>query len=81
MINVVIPAAGEATRLRPLTTNCSKAMVRIHGKPAIEYIIDSIYKNCSDIGEIVIVDGKYDDIREWASKSIYSDDIRCVKQG
>ena len=29
MINVVIPAAGEATRLRPLTTNCSKAMVRV----------------------------------------------------
>lgn len=81
MINVVIPAAGEATRLRPLTSNCSKAMVRIHGKPAIEYIIESIYKNCSDIGEIIIVDGKHDDIREWASKSVYSDDIRCVKQG
>lgn len=81
MINVVIPAAGEATRLRPLTSNCSKAMVRVHGKPAIEYIIDSIYKNCSDIGEIVVVDGKHNDIREWAAKSIYSDDIRCVKQG
>lgn len=81
LINIVIPAAGEATRLRPLTSNCSKAMVRIHGKPAIEYIIDSIYKNTTDIGEIVIVDGKHNDIREWAAKSIYSDDIRCVKQG
>jgi dTDP-glucose pyrophosphorylase len=83
MINVVIPAAGEATRLRPLTSNCSKAMVRIHGKPAIEYIIDSIYDNCADIGDIVIVDGKHDDIREWVSKSAYTDyiNIRCVKQG
>lgn len=81
MINVVIPAAGEATRLRPLTSNCSKAMVRIHGKPAIEYIIDSIYKNTQGVAEIVIVDGKHDDIREWAEKSPYSDDIRCVKQG
>lgn len=81
MINIVIPAAGEATRLRPLTSNCSKAMVRIHGKPAIEYIIDSIYKNTSEVGEIIIVDGKHNDIREWAEKSIYRDNIRCVKQG
>jgi len=80
MINLVIPAAGEATRLRPLTSNCSKAMVRVHGKPTIEYIIESIYKNTSDVAEIVIVDGKYDDIREWASKSRYAN-IRCVKQG
>jgi dTDP-glucose pyrophosphorylase len=80
MINVVIPAAGEASRLRPLTSNCSKAMVRVHGKPTIEYIIESIYKNTPDVAEIVIVDGKYDDIREWAAKSKYTS-IRCVKQG
>ena len=80
MINVVIPAAGEATRLRPLTSNCSKAMVRIHGKPAIEYIIESVYKNTSDVAEIIIVDGKYDDVREWVSKSKYNN-ITCVKQG
>ena len=80
MINVVIPAAGEATRLRPLTSNCSKAMVRIHGKPAIEYIIESIYRNTSDVAEIVIVDGKHDDIREWVTKSRYTN-IHCVKQG
>lgn len=80
MINVVIPAAGEATRLKPLTSNCSKAMVRVHGKPTIEYIIESIYKNTPDVGEIVIVDGKHNDIREWAEKSRY-DNITCVKQG
>lgn len=80
MINIVIPAAGEATRLRPLTSNCSKAMVRVHGKPTIEYIVESIYKNTPDVAEIVVVDGKYDDIREWAAKSKYTN-IRCVKQG
>lgn len=80
MINVVIPAAGEATRLKPLTSNCSKAMVRVHGKPTIEYIIESIYKNTPDVGEIVIVDGKHNDIREWAKKSKWNN-IKCVKQG
>ncbi len=81
MINVVIPAAGEATRLRPLTSNCSKAMVRLHGKPAIEYIVDSIFKNTPDVGEIVIVDGKHNDIRDWAEKNKYCDKIKCIKQG
>lgn len=81
MINVIIPAAGEATRLRPLTSNCSKAMVRIHSKPAIEYIVESIYKNRSDVSEIVIVDGKHDDIREWASRNKEKyPNIKCVKQ-
>ena len=80
MINVIIPAAGEATRLRPLTSNCSKSMVRIHGKPAIEYIIESIYKNANEVAEIIIVDGKHNDIREWVEKSSYTN-IRCVKQG
>ena len=80
MINVVIPAAGEATRLRPLTNNCSKAMIRIHGKPAIAYIIESIYKNAIDgVAEIVIVDGKHNDIREWLEKSDY-ENITCIKQ-
>lgn len=81
-INVVIPAAGEATRLRPLTSNCSKAMVRIHGKPAISYILDSIRKN-SEVDEVVIVDGKHDDIREWVdiNNGNYDFDINCIKQG
>jgi dTDP-glucose pyrophosphorylase len=78
MINVVIPAAGEATRLRPLTSNCSKAMIRVHGKPTIEYIVDSLKK--FDINQIVIVDGKFDDIREWTSKH-ENGNIKCVKQG
>jgi glucose-1-phosphate thymidylyltransferase len=83
-INIVIPAAGEATRLKPLTSNCSKAMIRIHGKPAIEYIIDSVYKNSTDVEEIIIVDGKHNDIREWLRKKHEENryvDVSCVKQG
>lgn len=80
MINVVIPAAGEATRLKPLTANCSKAMIRVHGKPTIEYIVESINKSGVEVKQIIIVDGKHDDIRDWVKKSKY-DNIKCVKQG
>ena len=64
--NVIIPAAGAATRLRPLTSNCSKAMIRLHGKPAIAYILDKLYDEGAN--EIVIVDGQFDDIRTYCKE-------------
>lgn len=75
--NVVIPAAGEATRLRPLTNNCSKAMVRIHGKPAIGYILEHLYAKGAN--DIVIVDGVFDDIRRYCD--IKFPDVQFIKQG
>lgn len=64
--SVIIPAAGAATRLRPLTSNCSKAMIRLHGKPAIAYILDKLYSDGAD--DVVIIDGQFDDIRKYCSE-------------
>ena len=36
----MILAAGEGTRLRPLTDNLPKPMVPLHGKPLLEYTIE-----------------------------------------
>ncbi|TJY41966.1 CBS domain-containing protein [Cohnella pontilimi] len=38
---VVIMAGGLGTRLRPLTDNCPKPMLKIGGKPLLETIIDN----------------------------------------
>jgi glucose-1-phosphate thymidylyltransferase len=75
--NVVIPAAGAATRLRPLTNNCSKAMVRIHGKPAIGYILEYLYSKGAN--DIVIVDGIFDDIRRYCDSKFPN--VQFIKQG
>lgn len=66
MINMVIPAAGSATRLRPLSSYASKAMVRVNGKPCIDYILSQAQR-LTKIKEVVIVDGKYDDIRDYCT--------------
>lgn len=66
MINVVIPAAGEATRLRPLSAYTSKVMVRVNGKPCLDYILEQI-KLLSEVKQVVVVDGKFDDIREYCA--------------
>ena len=47
--------AGEGQRLRPLTTNRSKSMLMIAGRPVLQYIIDSFLEN--NIRDIVIVVG------------------------
>lgn len=67
MINVIIPAAGLASRLRPLSNNISKIMVRINGRPTLDYIISTINLQ-NEVSEIVIVDGKFNDIREYCRK-------------
>lgn len=77
MINLVIPAAGAATRLRPLSSNTSKIMVRVNGKPCLDYIIEQATK-IDDINEIVIVDGQFSDIREYCERK--HPNVKCVKQ-
>lgn len=42
---VVIMAGGEGKRMRPLTENCPKPMLRLGGKPLLEIIIDNCIKS------------------------------------
>jgi len=73
--NLVIPAAGSATRLKPLSSNISKVMVRVNGKPCLDYIVEAVN---GSVEEIVVVDGKFDDIREYCK--IKHPKINFVKQ-
>lgn len=54
-MKAVILAAGEGTRLRPLTISKPKVMLPVANKPIINYLVEALYKN--GIKEIVIVVG------------------------
>ncbi|MDO8459630.1 MAG: nucleotidyltransferase family protein [Nanoarchaeota archaeon] len=67
-MKAILPAAGYATRLYPLTLDIPKALLLINGKPLIEYIIEKILK-LEDINEIIIVtnDRFYHSFVKWGS--------------
>lgn len=54
-MQAVILAAGEGTRVRPLTRSRPKAMIPVANRPIIEYVIEALVKN--GIREIVVVVG------------------------
>jgi dTDP-glucose pyrophosphorylase len=43
-IDVVIMAGGEGIRLRPLTENVPKPMLKVGGKPILEHVIDRLIR-------------------------------------
>ena len=53
-VTAVIPAAGEGTRMRPLTTDRPKALVEVAGQPLLEHVLDALHPVA---GEVVVVVG------------------------
>jgi mannose-1-phosphate guanylyltransferase len=52
-MNAVLLAAGEGTRLRPLTLTTPKCLVPINGKPLIDYWLEMLAP-CDEIDQIFI---------------------------
>ena len=53
-MNVLILAAGYATRLYPLTLNKAKPLLEVAGKPMIEWVLDNLAP-IPDLGTVYIV--------------------------
>ena len=53
-MKAIILAAGYATRLYPLTLETPKPLLKVAGRPMIEYVLDSI-ATIDEVEEIYIV--------------------------
>lgn len=77
-MKVVIPVAGQGTRLRPHTHTVPKAMLHVAGKTIIEYILDEVYAVEPD--EYIFIIGYLGDkLRPFLEKKI-SKPVRFVVQ-
>jgi dTDP-glucose pyrophosphorylase len=73
----VILAAGKGTRMGELTSDLPKPMLRVHGKPILELIVEGLMQ--SGIQEFFIVtgyraeviEGHFGDGKKWGAKISY----------
>ena len=54
-MKAIILAAGRGSRMKNLTSDKPKCLVKLHGKPLLEWQLESMYK--SGISEIAVVTG------------------------
>ena len=68
-MQVLILAAGYATRLYPLTLNQPKPLLPVAGKPMLEHIIDHL-ASVKDLGEMFIVTNQkfVSHFTDWSEK-------------
>jgi choline kinase len=59
-MKAIILAAGQGTRLRPLTNDRPKCMVEYNGKPIIDYIVETMYKE--NLMNVNIITGYLSDV-------------------
>jgi len=55
-MKVIVPLAGKGTRLRPHTHVTPKPMLRVAGKPVMDYILDDL-KRLGTVEEVVYITG------------------------
>jgi glucose-1-phosphate thymidylyltransferase len=59
-VKVIIPLAGKGTRLRPHTHLVPKPMLKIAGKPVIDYVVDDL-KKLGGVEEVIYITGHLKD--------------------
>jgi glucose-1-phosphate thymidylyltransferase len=69
-MKVIIPLAGKGTRLRPHTHITPKPMLRIAGKPVIDYVMDDLQK-LGGVEEVIYITGHLKEKVEHYARTKY----------
>jgi glucose-1-phosphate thymidylyltransferase len=78
-MKVIIPLAGKGTRLRPHTHVTPKPMLKIAGKPVIDYVMEDL-ERLGDVEQVVYITGHLKDkVEEYARKK-YPFDALFIEQ-
>ena len=69
-MKVIIPVAGKGTRLRPHTHLTPKPMIKIAGKPVIDYVMDDL-KKLGGVEQVIFITGHLKDEVEAYARANY----------
>ena len=59
-MKVIIPLAGKGTRLRPHTHITPKPMLKIAGKPVIDYVMEDLQR-LGNVEQVIYITGHLKD--------------------
>ena len=71
-MKVIIPLAGKGTRLRPHTHITPKPMLKVAGKPVMEYILDDL-RRLGTVEQIIYITGHLKEKVEEYARSKFAD--------
>jgi glucose-1-phosphate thymidylyltransferase len=77
-VKVIIPVAGKGTRLLPLTKYVPKPLLRVAGRPVMDYVIDRL--DGLDVEELIFITGHLKEQVEAHVKARYRQPARFVEQ-
>lgn len=77
-MKVIIPLAGKGTRLIPLTRHIPKPLIRVAGRPVMDYVMDKL--EGLDIEELIFITGHLKDQVEHYVRSHYRQPARFIEQ-
>ena len=79
-MQVIIPLAGKGTRLLPLTKQVPKALVRVAGRPVMDYVMDTVRGTGLPVEELIVITGHLKETVEQYVREHYSVKARFVEQ-
>ncbi len=78
-MKVIIPLAGKGTRLRPHTHITPKPMLKIAGKPVIDYVMEDLQR-LGDVEQVIYITGHLKEKVEAYAREKYPFDAVFVEQ-
>jgi glucose-1-phosphate thymidylyltransferase len=78
-MKVIVPLAGKGTRLRPHTHLTPKPMLKIAGKPVIDYVMDDL-KRLGGVEEVIYITGHLKEAVEAYARAKYPWKSQFIEQ-
>jgi len=77
-VKVIVPLAGKGTRLLPLTKRVPKPLVKVAGRPVMDYVMDTVQE--LDLEELIVITGHLKDVVERYIATQYDVPARFIEQ-
>jgi len=77
-MKVILPVAGKGTRLLPITKHLPKPLIRIAGRPVLDYVMDTL--RGLDVEELIFITGHLKEQVEEYARRVYDVPVRFVEQ-